>query len=90
MIAWKIASILLLVAANAFFVAGEFALVYPPDFIGEATNEILFMRDQKGGGSGAADAVQRHHSAVADQVCHAKLGQPCLPRAKKLTRPAQL
>src|SRR3982074_2975656 len=27
MIAWKIASILLLVAANAFFVAGEFALV---------------------------------------------------------------
>jgi hypothetical protein len=49
--------------------AGQFALVQPPDFVGEPADEFLLVRDHEHGGSGAADAVERHGGALAhDQV----------------------
>src|ERR1019366_6631656 len=38
--------------------AGHFALVQPPDFVGEPADEFLLVRDHEDGGSGAADAVE--------------------------------
>ena len=39
----------------------------PPDFVGKAADQVLFVRDHEGGGAGAADAVERDGSALAHQ-----------------------
>ena len=45
--------------------AGQFALVQPPDFVGQPADEFLFVRHHERGGSGAADAVERYGGALA-------------------------
>ena len=47
--------------------AGQFALVQPPDFVGQAADQFLFVRHQQRGGAGAAYAVERDGGALAHQ-----------------------
>ena len=44
---------------------GQFALVQPPDFVGQPADQFLFVRHQQRGGPGAADAVERDGGALA-------------------------
>ena len=74
---------------------GQFALVQPPDFVGQPAQQFLFVRHQQRGGAGAAQAVERHRGALAHQqvlaarTCWSISSTGAGARFERIVRPQQ-
>ena len=54
--------------------SGQTAFAEPPDLVGEAAQQLLFVGDEQGGRASAAEAVERDGGAFADQRVVAREG----------------